>query len=164
MLRDEKPEVYQEKCPDNLVKVNRLNFDSKEHPDLALAVEAAENEKRRDYSPSEVRAIAERLRTAGYEDVKGRPRKGQKPLMPALTVVVGKHLRTVQRYFSSESEESTTDVTLSEARHRTLKQALTKLKAWQKHEPQTVKEKKLAQELPKLLRLIEAVLQQDNVD
>ncbi|HIK06727.1 MAG TPA: hypothetical protein IGS40_18880 [Trichormus sp. M33_DOE_039] len=56
-----------------------LPFDAESDPDLALQVEIAENEKRRDYTPNEVKAIADRLRTAGFIHVKGRPKKGQKP-------------------------------------------------------------------------------------
>jgi len=106
-----------------------------------------------------VKAIAERLRTAGYVEVKGRPKKGQKALMPALAVVVGKHLRTVQRYLSDEDEDpgtgkSTTCVVL-------LKQALSKLNQWQKVQPQSTTEKALAERLPELIGLMEKVLQEE---
>ncbi|HIK06726.1 MAG TPA: hypothetical protein IGS40_18875 [Trichormus sp. M33_DOE_039] len=75
--------------------------------------------------------------------------------MPALAVVVGKNLRTVQRYLESnqntDQEKSTTDVVL-------LKQASTKLKQWQQIEPKTPQEKALAKHLPKLMSLIEDIL------
>lgn len=61
----------------------------------ALLVELAENEKRKDYSPSEVRALADRLRSAGFRDRGGRPRRGEKPLMPALEVAIGKSRRRI---------------------------------------------------------------------
>jgi ParB family chromosome partitioning protein len=66
-----------------------MGFDAEAEPDLALQVEVAENEKRRDYTISEARALAERLRAAGYVDVKGRPAKGEKALRPALEVIMG---------------------------------------------------------------------------
>lgn len=75
--------------------------------------------------------------------------------MPALAVVIGKNLRTVQRYLepnqNTDQEKSTTDVVL-------LKQALTKLKQWQQIEPKTPQEKALAKRLPELMNLIEDVL------
>jgi ParB family transcriptional regulator, chromosome partitioning protein len=155
LLKEQQINKYLEQFPDNRVPIRVLPFDVEEDPGLALQVEIAENEQRKDYTPNEVKAIAERLRTAGFIDVKGRPKKGQKPLMPALAVVVGKNLRTVQRYFESnqdtEPEKSTTPVVL-------LKQALTKLKQWQQIEPKTSQEKALAKRLPEIMNLIEGVL------
>ncbi|QFS52793.1 ParB N-terminal domain-containing protein [Nostoc sphaeroides] len=155
LLKEQQEDKYLHQFPDNRVPIRVLPFDVEEDPGLALQVEIAENEQRKDYTPNEVKAIAERLRTAGFIDVKGRPKKGQKPLMPALAVVVGKNLRTVQRYFESnqdtEPEKSTTPVVL-------LKQALTKLKQWQQIEPKTSQEKALAKRLPEFMNLIEDVL------
>lgn len=155
LLKEQQADKYQKQFPDNRIPIRMLPFDVEEEPDLALQVEIAENEQRRDYTPNEVKAIAERLRTAGFTDVKGRPKKGQKPLMPALAVVVGKNLRTVQRYLESsqntEQEKSTTSVVL-------LKLALTKLKQWQHIEAKTPQEKALANRLPEFIRLLEDVL------
>ena len=155
LLKEQQADKYLHQFPDNRIPIRMLPFDAESEPDLALQVEIAENEQRKDYTPNEVKAIAERLRTAGFIDVKGRPKKGQKPLMPALAVVVGKNLRTVQRYFESkqdtDKDKSTTGVVL-------LKQALTKLKQWQQIEPKTLKEKALAKRLSEFMNLIEDVL------
>ena len=155
LLKEQQVDNYQLLFPGSRIPIRTLPFDAELDPDLALQVEVAENEQRRDYTPNEVRAIAQRLRTAGYIDLKGRPKKGQKALMPALAVVVGKHLRTVQRYLNpepdSEQEKSTTGVVL-------LKQALTKLKQWQILEPKTLKEKALVEHLPDIINRIEDVL------
>ncbi|MBD2120184.1 ParB/RepB/Spo0J family partition protein [Trichocoleus sp. FACHB-262] len=148
---------YQEKFPDEFIPVRRLFFNANEDPELALQIEVAENEQRRDYTPTEVKAIADRLRESGYVDVKGRPKKGQKALMPALAVVVGKHLRTIQRYLGDGepqekvAEKSTTRVVL-------LKQALSRLNKWQQKNPQTSAEKELAKKLPELIKLMEQAL------
>jgi len=156
-LKETQWDKYQEKFPGELIPIRRLPFSADEDPELALQIEIAENEQRRDYTPAEVRAIADRLRESGYVDVKGRPKKGQKALMPALAVVVGKHLRTIQRYLGDDepqkqtAEKSTTRVVL-------LKQALSKLKKWQQENPQTPAEKDLAEKLPNLIKLIEQVL------
>jgi ParB family chromosome partitioning protein len=69
-----------------------------------LAIEASENEKRRDYSAVEVRALADRLVVAGYRATEGRPKKGEKSLIPSLAVIVGKSHRTIHRYLDSPSE------------------------------------------------------------
>lgn len=155
LLKEQQAPKYLHQFPDNRIPIRMLPFDVEENPDLALQVEIAENEQRRDYTPNEVKAIAERLRIAGFIDVKGRPKKGQKPLMPALAVVVSKNLRTVQRYLepnqNTDPRKSTTPVVL-------LKQASTKLKQWQKIEPKTPQEEALAKRLPELLNLIEDVL------
>jgi ParB family chromosome partitioning protein len=91
-----------------------MDFDAEAEPERALQVEVAENEKRRDYTALEARTLAERLRAAGYVDVKGRPTKGEKALRPALEVIMGKSLRTVRRYLNEETTESVTDDRLSE--------------------------------------------------
>ena len=156
-LRETQWDKYQEKFPGELIPVRRLPFNADDDPELALQIEVAENEQRRDYTPTEVKAIADRLRNSGYLDVKGRPKKGQKALMPALAVVVGKHLRTIQRYLGDDepqekaTEKSTTRVVL-------LKQALSRLSKWQKEKPQTPAEKDLAEKLPELIKLIEQTL------
>ena len=90
-----------------------MSFDAVEEPDLALQVEVAENEHRRDYTPTEVKTLAERLQKQGYKRLKGRPGKDEKSLMQALAFVVNKSKRTVERYLqedNNDAEESATDV------------------------------------------------------
>jgi len=77
--------------------VRRLDFIAQDDPTRALAVEVAENEKRKDYNAAEIRALADRLRVAGFRDKPGRPRKGDKALLPALGAVVGKSKRQLLR-------------------------------------------------------------------
>ena len=88
-----------EKDPDRWAKVpvRRMDFDAEKEPARGLAVEVAENEKRRGYTAAEVRALAERLQAAGFRATPGRPRKGTKALLPALGAVVGKSKRTLLR-------------------------------------------------------------------
>jgi|GEM_PF-429341 len=112
LLKERMPVEYAEHFPNDLVPVRTLGFDADREPDLALQVEVAENEKRRDYTRAEVKVLAERLKSAGYSDTQGRPLKGDKPLRPALQVIIGKSIRTVQRYLNETTEKSTTDVRL----------------------------------------------------
>lgn len=85
------------------VPVRRMDFDAEADPARALAVEVAENEQRRDYTPAEVRALAERLRGAGFRATAGRPRKGTRALLPALGAVVGKSKRTLLRILDPDA-------------------------------------------------------------
>ena len=103
-IQTENPEAFQRQFPGGAVPARVFEFDAEKEPDLALQIEVAENEKRRDYTSSEVKAIADRLREAGFADLKGRPKKGQKALMPMLSVVIGKSIRTVQNYLNEPNE------------------------------------------------------------
>lgn len=80
-----------------LVPVRLYPIDAEAEPDLALAIEATENEKRRDYTRPEILALADRLRAAGFSDHQGRPRQDERPLRPALAVIIGKSERQVRR-------------------------------------------------------------------
>jgi ParB family chromosome partitioning protein len=96
------------------VPVRRLQVDADKNPELALAIEAAENEQRRDYTAAEIRALAERLTAAGYRETRGRPRKGQKSLLPALETVVSKSKRQIMRIISNQPKsDNMTCVTFS---------------------------------------------------
>lgn len=167
LLKEVGLDKYQTRFPGDRVPVRMLDFDAEKEPELALQIEVAENEQRRDYTAGEVRAIADRLRSAGYVDVKGRPKEGDKPLMPALAVVVGKHLRTVRRYLNDDQENGTgksrTSAPLSESRTHALllQQALSKLVKLQALEAKTPKQKALSKELPKIIRLIDELLDEE---
>jgi len=94
------------------IPVRKFDFDAVADPSQALAIEATENEQRRDYSPSEVRQLADRLVKAGYRNTRGKPKAGQKALAPALAIIIGKSTKTVQRYLQPEPENKT-DVPIS---------------------------------------------------
>ena len=104
-LKAEMPEEYAKHFKDDLVPVRSLDFDADLDPDLALQIEVAENEKRRDYTRAEVRKLAEKLKLSGYVDTKGRPALGSKALRPALEVIIGKSQRTVRRYLNEDIEQ-----------------------------------------------------------
>jgi hypothetical protein len=84
------------------VPVRRMDFMAEDEPARALAVEVAENEQRRDYTPGEVKALAERLKAAGFRADPGRPRKGQKALVPALGAVVGRSRASLMRILAGD--------------------------------------------------------------
>jgi ParB family transcriptional regulator, chromosome partitioning protein len=86
------------------VPIYRFDFDASQDTARALAIEASENEQRRDYSAAEVRVLADRLRDAGYQDLKGRPKQGQKSVVLALSTIIGKSDKSVRRYLADDGQ------------------------------------------------------------
>jgi ParB family chromosome partitioning protein len=84
------------------VPVRIMDLNAEAEGNRALAIEVAENEKRRDYTRTEVEALAKRLKKAGYRDDRGKPKTGQRALGPALAVIIGKSARTVRRFLSGD--------------------------------------------------------------
>jgi len=168
ILKEQNLKTYQLHFPSDEIQVRVMPFDAESNPDLALQVEVAENEHRRDYTPAEVRTLAERLQKQGYKRLKGRPGKGEKSLMQALAFVVNKSKRTVERYLqqdNNDTEKSATDVALSGER-TALKKAYRHLQSWQKALPEeleTPKRQSLAKKLPGMMKLIDAALAEINV-
>jgi ParB family transcriptional regulator, chromosome partitioning protein len=63
----------------------------------AFQVEVAENEKRRDYTPGEIRGVADRLKRSGRYQLTGRPGQGRKAMLPELAAIFGKSQRQIYR-------------------------------------------------------------------
>jgi ParB family chromosome partitioning protein len=80
-------------------------------PSRALDIEVEENQQRKDYSPEEIRSLAERLKGAGYQDYPGRPPKGAKTLAKALTELTGKSTRTIKGHLAKETNATRTAAT-----------------------------------------------------
>lgn len=156
LLLDTEPDAFEQHFSNGDIPVRVMPFVSENEPNRALQVEVAENEYRRDYTPAEVKGIAERLIKAGYKDVKGRPKKGEKVLMPALSTVVGKNRRTIQRYLHSEPQKSRIDI------HLPLKKAKKSLELWQKQSDQSTSAmQELSEQIPQILNLLDAVIKED---
>ena len=132
------------------VPVRIMPFSASDNPDKALNIEIAENEIRRDYSRDEVLAIAERLKQAGFEELKGRPKKGQKPLMPALAAVVGKSKRRIQQMMEEPKDESAKDFALSES-DKHLQRAIASLEKWRSTKGRKKRESELASKIDSIL-------------
>jgi ParB family chromosome partitioning protein len=84
------------------IPVRRFDIDSSRSPSQALAIEVAENEKRRDYTKAEVQALRERLETAGYSFKRGPKPEGVKAGAPLLQSIVGKSRKTIERMQKNE--------------------------------------------------------------
>lgn len=160
-LKEEKPEAFDQQFPNGKVPVRVMPFDSEENPDLALAVETTENDQRKNYTKAEVLAIAEKLRKAGYRDNSGRPKKGEKRLKPALMVIFGTSLRTVERYLAEEDKTPPVGGVSEEISSTSIyKQALRKLRQCQTLNPTTARESDFAEKLPEIIQLLEKVLEE----
>ena len=100
-----------EALPDRLVPVRIVDVDGDKDADKALAIEIAENDKRRDYTTQEVVALSERLKSAGFRMARGKPKAGERALGPALAVIIGKSERQVRRILGGD--DIRTDVLIS---------------------------------------------------
>lgn len=167
-LKDSTPTAYTEHFPSEQVPVRIIGFDAQWDTERALAIEIAENEQRRDYTPTEVRALAARLKAAGYVDRRGRPALGEKPLRPQLEVIVGKSIRQLYRYLNEHNKENRTDDRLKESEPDIklhLKQAKAALERWSnlpESKKQTKAARNLAKQLPQFLELLRAIMEESN--
>lgn len=160
LLSEINPDSYNQHFPKEMVPVQVMPFDTETEPERAFQVEVAENEHRRDYTPAEVRALADRLRANGYVDQPGRPIKGTKALRPALEVIIGKSLRTVQRYLNEDGKPRHSAMVSEQT---VLRQSLKKLQEWESmivNSEMTAPRQELAKQLPKLMKLVELVIEE----
>jgi ParB family transcriptional regulator, chromosome partitioning protein len=143
------------------IPVRRYDFAAMDDPDLALAIEATENEKRRDYTAQEVRGLAERLKAAGYHHKKGRAKAGDKSLIPSLAVIVGKSERQINRYLAPEppAKLNTTHVAFSD---KYLKQAIIALQQYENTGSDSPKKQKLLRDLPSIIANLEQAIEHNH--
>jgi ParB family transcriptional regulator, chromosome partitioning protein len=134
------------------IPIRRFDFDAAVDEARALAIEATENEKRRDYTAAEVRELADRLVAAGYRQLEGRPKKGEKALAPTLAVIVGKSQRTIERYLAKTDEETPTGVGVSKATVFNAQTVRKQVDKWLKQEKIPKDIKPLLKELAEKLR------------
>jgi ParB family chromosome partitioning protein len=102
----------------------RADIDAVADPAGALAAEASENTARRQYTPAQVRSLAERLVQAGFRESVGRPKKGEKALRPALEKILGIDGRHVRRLLGKEQEADKKQPNLAAELKRLRKAAL----------------------------------------
>jgi len=103
LIKSSNRAAWNQHFPDDRIEVKVFDFNSADEPSRALDIEVEENQQRKDYTPQEIRALAERLRDAGYKDYPGRPPKGVKTLTKALTELTGKSTRTVKGHLAEET-------------------------------------------------------------
>jgi ParB family transcriptional regulator, chromosome partitioning protein len=111
MIKSSNTKAWNQHFPEDRVEVKVFDFDSAVEPSKALDIEVEENQQRKDYTPDEIRGLAERLKNAGYQDYPGRPPKGAKTLTRALTELTGKSTRTVKGHLAEETQAKRTAAT-----------------------------------------------------
>jgi ParB family transcriptional regulator, chromosome partitioning protein len=155
-LQAEQPEAFQKHFPLAQIPARIFAFDAEQDPALALQIEIAENEKRRDYTPAEVRMIADRLRNSGYRDTTGKPKKGEQPLVPALQLIIGKSRRTVMTYLAGDEGKP------EQAQSQTLlKRALKNLEEWRASSPDPQQSARIGATLEQAIKVIQQELRAD---
>ncbi|MDJ0903914.1 MAG: ParB N-terminal domain-containing protein [Xenococcus sp. MO_188.B8] len=162
LLKENQPQIYAELFSLERIPIRIMPFDAEEDPGRALQCEVAENEHRRDYTPKEVKELAQRLKEAGYTDSPHRPKKGEKALVPALKVIVGKSRRSIMRYLSAENDnrESVPPVTLNAETKalQKIQKGLSYLNTVNPDKLTTPKLQEIAKKAPRFLKLIDAAL------
>jgi len=97
-LKAVKTDGLASRYPKSVIPVVVVDVGGKDGKGLPLAIEAAENTVRRQYSADEVKALADRFKEAGYiSSTGGRPEKDQKTVMDALEASLGRSKRQIQR-------------------------------------------------------------------
>ncbi len=162
LLKEKTRDIFEQQIPDGKIPVRLMPFDAESEPEKALQVEVAENEHRRDYTPTEVRALAERLKKAGYTNSPHRPKKGEKALVPALKVIINKSRASIMRYLQEESDQkkSVSRETLSPESKalKRIQKDLESIKLRFSEEDVTEKQKALAKKIPAFLRVLKTTL------
>lgn len=123
LLSMEQPKRFEELFSEG-IPVRVMDIDSLSDEVDALQIEVEENTQRRNFTPAEIREAAKRLELAGYERLRGRPRKGQKSLKRALATVFRLSEDRIQRVLNHNSEKGRRAPTFSPEK------AVTTLEGW----------------------------------
>lgn len=137
------------------IPTRTYEFDAVEDEAHALAIEATENEKRRDYTPSEVRELADRLEAAGYHRAKGRAKRGQKSVGPTLAMIVGKSQRTIERYLTTDDSRTSKLNPTNVGFRNQVEVAIRSLKKLREIETKSAQEKKLLMDVEAMIERLE---------
>ena len=113
-LQQQQPDRFQELFVAG-IPCRRFAFDSSEAPEQALAIEISENEKRRNYTQSEIQAVAQKLQEQGYSRARGRG--NTQPLIPALATAFGVNRKTIERALTP-TQSNTTSVAFESSGNR----------------------------------------------
>ena len=104
-LSVDQPERFEALFAHAKVPARVMNLSATRDTFAALRVEIEENEHRLDYSVEEVCAVAEQLISEGYVLSRGRPKQGERPLIPALELIFNKSRATIKRYLAARDTE-----------------------------------------------------------
>ena len=128
----ENPEDFEKQFPGAEIPVRRMDFRAEDDPKRALDIEIGENEHRRDYTANEIKDIIERLKAAGYKELKGRPKKGEQSVMDAVSHIIGKSKRRIQVILKSDKSANNVALSETDQRDQHLKAAISALEKWKR--------------------------------
>ena len=111
------------------------HLSASEHPDLALRKEIAENEKRRNLTPTQVQSAARRLMDVdpSFTRKRGRLKSGERALTPFLATTFGVSVRHV-RSLLNQDDTPAPPPSVSEQRIQLLKRIERQILKWKKNE------------------------------
>ena len=160
-LKKGNPEIFSQHFPNAQVPVRMMSFSAKDDPELALQVELAENEKRVNYSKDQIERLAERLRALNYRETKGRPKKGEKALGPALAVAIGVSTRYVRKVLSDQKNapsknRNSVPIFPELSRLKNLERDLTKLLEHEFPKERSTVQTELLEAVPNFLNQVQA--------
>lgn len=98
--------AFRRRYAEGKVPVHVIEIPASEATSLPLAIEAAENAIRRQYTAEEVQALAARLKKAGYTSRNGRPKKGEKTIVTALESIIGRSPAQVRRLLRANEKKN----------------------------------------------------------
>lgn len=144
------------------IPIRNYEFDASQDEAQALAIEATENEKRRDYTPAEVRELADKLEAAGYHRSKGRAKQGQKSVGPTLSMIVGKSQRTIERYLASNEGNHSNLKPTNDGFRKQVEAALRSLQKLQTAQTKSAQQKKLLKDIEAMIERLEQELSKES--
>jgi len=89
-------------------------FDSATNPELLDVSEVVENEHRLKHTKADVMRIVELFVERGYRTSVGRPKRGEKTLIPAVAEYFGESISTVKRILSNPKVSAPEDAVVSD--------------------------------------------------
>ena len=107
-IKENHPTEFDSLFPMNIpiFRISKSFSNAEESALHRLLIEIEENTQRRNYTANEIRGAAQKLKQAGYEDLKGRPKKGQLSLKRKLSQVFNLSSRQIQRILNVEENEN----------------------------------------------------------
>ena len=106
-IKENHPTEFESLFPMNIpvFRISKSFSNTEESTLYRLLIEIEENTQRKNYTASEIRGAAQKLKDAGYEELKGRPKKGQFSLKRELSQVFNLSSRQIQRILNVEENE-----------------------------------------------------------
>jgi ParB family chromosome partitioning protein len=138
------------------VPVHIMPLNAEVEPALALAIDIGSNERRKSYTATEVRGLAATLKAVGYRGDSGKPKAGERTIIPALSAVIGKSRRTVYRMLAEEgSGDIVPNGTVSTSHVSDDGRLLAALRRWLKRRKPTSDGDRVVAAAEKLLQLLD---------